>query len=138
MYPSKDARELAILLRTSRELDVVGDVTATVDAPSELLAWALILTDPGVLAWRAKDSGHRYLQVTAQRRRPPIRGQITAVLACEQHGEFWEALGLDHLAPGDRHDLSVDDLASAWASMPVTSPGTEQPAAPQPPDAPPA
>ena len=38
MYPAKDARELAILLRISRELDVVGDVTATVDNPSELLA----------------------------------------------------------------------------------------------------
>jgi len=32
MYPAKDARELAILLRISRELDVVGDVTATVMA----------------------------------------------------------------------------------------------------------
>lgn len=56
MYPAKDARELAILLRISRELDVVGDVTATVDNPSELLAWALILAHPQVLAWRATDS----------------------------------------------------------------------------------
>lgn len=34
MYPSKEARELAILLRISRELDIVGDVTATVESPS--------------------------------------------------------------------------------------------------------
>ena len=27
MYPTKDARELAILLRISRELDIIGDVT---------------------------------------------------------------------------------------------------------------
>lgn len=38
MYPCKEARELAILLRISRELDIVGDVTATVESPSELLA----------------------------------------------------------------------------------------------------
>ena len=49
MYPSQDARELSVLLRISRELDIVGDVTATVDAPAELLAWANILTDPARL-----------------------------------------------------------------------------------------
>jgi len=53
MYPTKDARELAILLRISRELDIIGDVTATVDNPSELLAWALILSSPHIVAWRA-------------------------------------------------------------------------------------
>ena len=40
MYRAQAARELSILLRISRELDVVGDVTAIVDNPSELLAWA--------------------------------------------------------------------------------------------------
>lgn len=134
MYPSKDARELAILLRISRELDVVGDVTATVDNPSELLAWALILSRPDVLAWRATDSGHRYLHATARHQRPPIRGHITAVLACEQHPDYWNALGLDQLAPGDRHQLSVDALSDAWAIMPVTSTQADEPAAPQPPD----
>ena len=98
MYPSKDARELAILLRISRELDIVGDVTATVDNPSELLAWALILSRPDVLAWRATDSGYRYLHATARHKRPPIRGQITAVLPCDQHPDYWNALGLDQLA----------------------------------------
>ncbi|MCW2808775.1 MAG: hypothetical protein JWQ93_2730, partial [Marmoricola sp.] len=48
MYPSKEARELAILLRISRELDIVGDVSATVDNPSELLAWAAVLTRPDI------------------------------------------------------------------------------------------
>ena len=75
MYPSKEARELAILLRISRELDIVGDVSATVDAPSELLAWAYILTDATIAAWRAEDSGRRYVQVTAAHRRAPIRGR---------------------------------------------------------------
>jgi len=134
MYPSKDARELAILLRISRELDIVGDLTATVDNPSELLAWALILSEPDVLAWRATDSGHRYLHVTAHRSGPPVRGSITAVLACDQHTHYWDALGCGRLAAGDRHELSVAALSSAWAVMPVTSPGADEPGAPQPPD----
>jgi hypothetical protein len=135
MYPAKDARELAILLRISRELDVVGDVTATVDNPSELLAWALVLSGPDVLAWRAHDSGHRYLHVSARRNRAPIRGRITAVLDCEQHQDFWAAIGLGGITPGGRRDLSVDALSSAWAMMPVTPPDGGQPAAPQPPAA---
>jgi len=122
MYPAKDSRELAILLRISRELDVVGDVTATVDNPSELLAWALVLGNPEIVAWRAGDSGHRYLHVTAYRNRAPIRGCVTAVLPCDQHPEFWNALGLDQLAPGDRRSVGVESLSSAWEVMPVTSP----------------
>jgi hypothetical protein len=134
MYPSKDARELAILLRISRELDIVGDMTATVDNPSELLAWALILSRPDILAWRATDSGHRYLHATARHKRPPIRGHITAVLPCDQHPDYWNALDLNQLAPGNRHQLNVDALSDAWAIMPITSPQTDQPAAPQPPE----
>ncbi len=125
MYPAKDARELAVLLRTSRDLDVVGDVTATVDNPSEVLAWALVLSKPDVVAWRADDSGYRYLQVTAERSRAPIRGRVTAVLPCEQHLEFWTALGLDQLTNGDSRVLSVDALSSAWAVMPVTPTGAD-------------
>jgi hypothetical protein len=122
MYPSKDARELAILLRISRELDIVGDISATVDDPSELLAWATILARPTIVAWRAKDSGHRYLQVTADRTRAPVRGRITAVLPGEQHLEFWHALGLDELAPGGREQLTTKSLSDAWAAMPITPP----------------
>ena len=33
MYPSKEARELAILLRISRELDIDGDVKVTSGVP---------------------------------------------------------------------------------------------------------
>ena len=80
MYPSKDARELAILLRISRELDIVGDVSATVDNPSELLAWAALLTDATIAAWRGHDSGHRYLQVTAAHRR--ARSMGASPLSC--------------------------------------------------------
>ncbi|MET1039047.1 MAG: hypothetical protein ABW075_12290 [Aeromicrobium sp.] len=131
MYPGKDARELAILLRISRDLDVVGDVTATVDGPSELLAWSLILDRPEVVAWRARDSGHRYLHVTARRDKAPIRGRITAVLNGDQHEAFWDAMGLADLDQGDRRDLSPDSLSSAWAMMPVDP--VDEPAAPQPP-----
>jgi hypothetical protein len=122
MYPAKDVRELTILLRISRELDVVGDVTATVDNPSELLAWALVLGGADVIAWRSEDSGHRYLQVTADRHRPPVRGRVAAVLECEQHPEFWNALGLDEVAAGQRRTLSVGDLSTAWDVMPIDHP----------------
>ena len=120
MYPSKDARELAILLRISRELDIVGDISATVDNPSELLAWATILTNPAIVAWRAKDSGNRFLQVTADHRRAPVRGRVTAVLPGDHHPEFWNALGLDDLAAGSRKHLNTKALSDAWAAMPIT------------------
>jgi hypothetical protein len=125
MYPSKDARELAILLRISREVDIVGDVSATVDNPSELLAWALILDDATIAAWRAEDSGRRYLQVTADHARAPIRGRVSAVLHCEQHLGFWEALELGPLAPGQVRALEVGDLSAAWAAMPIAPEGAD-------------
>ena len=120
MYPSKDARELAILLRISRELDIVGDISATVDNPSELLAWATILTNPAIVAWRAKDSENRFLQVTADHQRAPVRGRVTAVLPGDHHPEFWNALGLDDLAAGSRKQLNTKALSDAWAAMPIT------------------
>ena len=123
MYPARAACELGILLRISRELDVVGDVTAIVDNPSELLAWANTLTDPAVAAWRAADSGSRYLQVSATHTHEPIRGQVTAVLHCEQHLEFWRELSGTHdLEAGQRTPLSVADLSRAWQAMPISPP----------------
>jgi hypothetical protein len=122
MYPSNEARELAILLRISRELDIVGDVTATVDNPSELLAWAEILSDAVIAAWRGQDSGHRYLQVTADHRRAPVHGRVAAVLPCEQHDEFWRALGLDDLEPGQTRNLTIAALSDAWSVMPLAPP----------------
>lgn len=122
MYPSNDARELFILLRISRELDIVGDVTATVDNPSELIAWATILHSPKVVAWRAEDSGQRYLQITAHHAREPIRGKIAAVLIGDQHRHFWDELLPDDLEPGAEHALAPKDLSAAWAAMPITPP----------------
>jgi hypothetical protein len=120
MYPSPQARELGILLRISRELDVCGDLTATVDNPSELIAWASLLAEPTVLAWRPQDSGCRFVQVSADHHRAPVRGRVSAVLSCEQHAQFWDALHLDDLEPGRTRALSVGDLAKAWETMPLT------------------
>ena len=122
MYPSAKARELAILLRISRELDVRGDLTATVDNPSELIAWGTVLADPQVVAWRSEDSGCRFVQVGADHVRAPVRGHVTAVLSCEQHPEFWDALPLADLKAGVTRRLSVRDLAQAWEAMPISPP----------------
>lgn len=123
MYPSDDARELNVLMRISRALDIVGDVSASVDNPSELLAWAHILPSPIVLAWRALDSEQRYLQVSATHHRSPIHGKVNAVLSCDHHRAFWTVLldGAD-LKPGTEQPLSVEALARAWAAMPLTPP----------------
>ena len=123
MLPSKNAREIAILLRISSELDIVGDVTATVVDPSELLAWANILDQPDVVAWHAKDSGNRYIRVTADHTRAPIRGRISAVLPAGPHPAFWHALGLDDLTPEGTKHLTPAALSDAWAAMPITPPG---------------
>ena len=128
MYPSPDARELTVLLRICRDLDVVGDVTATVDNPSELLAWAAVLSGSRIVAWRAKDSGHRYVQVTADRRAAPVRGRVTAVLPCEAHLQFWHALGLGDLDPDGMRHLDLAALSDAWSAMPVTPSEAESPA----------
>jgi hypothetical protein len=122
MYPSPEAREVGILLRISRELDVCGDLTATVDNPSELIAWARVLTDPTVLAWRPQDSGCRFVQVSADHHKAPVRGHVSAVLACDQHAHFWDALDLGDLPPGGARSLRVADLAAAWEAMPLTPP----------------
>jgi hypothetical protein len=121
LYPPEDARELTVLMRLSRELDVVGDVTATVDGPSELIAWILVLGGPEIVAWRAEHTGHRYIQATAQRDRAPVRGMLTALLPCEHHRGFWRALGLDDLAEGERRTLKGTDLSTAWETMPITT-----------------
>jgi hypothetical protein len=119
MCSAKEVRELAVLLRISREFDIVGDVSVTVDEPSELLAWALALDCTSATAWRTADSGRRYLQVSANRHGPPIRGLVTAVLRCDQQLRFWDALGLDDLQPGAERDLSIDVVSGAWAVMPL-------------------
>jgi hypothetical protein len=123
MYPTHQAREISVLLRISRELDIVGDVTATVDNPSELVAWANILSDPIVAAWRGEDSGHRYVQVTATHAHEPVRGRVTAVLHCEQHPQFWhELIPANDLDCGTTQPLSRTSLSAAWTAMPITPP----------------
>ena len=120
MYPSENAHQLSMLLRTSRELDVVGDVTATVDHPADLLAWSDLLAHPTVCAWRAH-SGNRYLQVTSPYHHDPIHGRVAAVLAADQHRQFWaELIPGGDLDPGHEQMLTPKQLAAAWAVMPLT------------------
>ena len=125
MYSSDDPRQIGVLLRISRSLDVVGDVTVKVDDPSELLAWANTLPEPTALVWRAVDSEKRYAQVSASHRRRPVHGTITAVLCCEQHRPFWdELLGTD-LEPGTDQPVSVKALSQAWAGAVPLAPTTQ-------------
>jgi hypothetical protein len=107
---------LSTLLRISRDLHIVGDVTVTVDNPSALLAWAHALPEPTICAWRAEDSGNRYVQVSAGCRRAPVRGQVTAVLSGEHHS-FWSALLSDgDLTPGEEQVLPLSTLVAAWST----------------------
>ncbi len=134
MYSSQEEREIAILLRISRELDVCGDLTATVSDPSELIAWANVLTEPAIVAWQATDSGNQFVQVSADHQRAPVRGRVAAVLACDRYPEFWEALALGELPSGRAHPLSLKDLGAAWEALPLTPPDSHGP--PEPPPAP--
>lgn len=113
----KSPNTLSTLLRISREVDIIGDVTATVDDPSALVAWAHALPEPIIRAWRADDSGHRYIHVSAGCHRAPIRGQVTAVLNAESHRAFWSALLTEHdLTPGDDQLLPLSALVAAWST----------------------
>jgi hypothetical protein len=121
MYRSENAHQLSVLLRISRELDIVGDLTATVDHPADLLAWSDLLPQPTLCAWRAH-SGHRYVQVTSPYNHDPVHGRITAVLAADQHPHFWtELLHDEDLDKGHEQVLTPKDLAAAWAAMPLAA-----------------
>ena len=54
-----------------------------------------------------------------------MRGRIAAVLPCEQHTEFWQALHLDEMAPGQTRNLNLSDLSAAWSAMPLAPPEPE-------------
>jgi hypothetical protein len=117
MLTSPNAQQLSTLLRISNGLDIVGDVTATVDSPSTLLAWAYALPAPTICAWRAEDSGNRYVQVTATCHRSPLHGKVAAVLPGDDHLPFWSALLPEgDLAPGAERLLALSALAAAWST----------------------
>jgi hypothetical protein len=138
MSTSIDAHQLSTLLRLSSELDIIGDVTATVTNPSDLLAWAHALPDPTICAWRAEDSGNRYVQVTAACHRTPIHGRITAVLTGDDHRLFWAVLLPEDLAAGEEQLLPLSALVTAWsATAPAPSvENTPHPGAPPETDSP--
>ncbi|MGB6163092.1 MAG: hypothetical protein WCF33_15200 [Pseudonocardiaceae bacterium] len=117
MSTSIDAQQVATLLRLSSELDIVGDVTATVATPSDLLAWAHALPEPTICAWRAEDSGNRYIQVTAAFHRNPVHGRVTAVLTGDDHRPFWAALLPEgDLTTGEEQLLPLNALTTAWSA----------------------
>lgn len=124
MYSTDDPRQIGVLLRISRGLDIVGDVSVTVDDPSELLAWANTLADPTALAWRALDSEKRYVQVSSVHHRRPVHGTITAVLACDEHRTFWGELLEHDIEPGTEQATTVKALSQAWASAVPLTPST--------------
>lgn len=130
MYPTQGAREIDVLLRISREIDVCGDLTATVNNPSELVAWAGVLSDPAIVAWQASDSRCCFVQVSADHHRAPVRGRIAAVLACDRYPDYWLALDLGDLAAGHTRSLTIKDLTRAWEALPVTAPNSRPPLPP--------
>ena len=123
MASSADERQLAVLLRISSSLDIVGDVSVTVDNPSELLAWANILKNPSIFAWRGHVSGKRFIHVTAVNGSNPIHGRATAALRADHHLMFWKTLIQNgDLEPGDEQSLTSQQLAEAWEAMPMEVP----------------
>ena len=123
MSSSADERQLAVLLRISESLDIVGDVSVTVDNPSELLAWASVLPDPSIFAWRGHVSGKRFVHVTAVNSSNPIHGRTTATLRADQNMPFWKALLAEgDLEPGEELSLTTKRLAEAWEEVPVEIP----------------
>lgn len=125
MASSTDARQLAVLLRIADTLDIVGDITVTVADPSQLLAWATVLGDPSVMAWRAEDSGQRYINLSTYNRHAPVHGQITVVLCAADHRPFWDELLPDDLGPGTEQPLHHAKLTDAWNTMPLVPPDAE-------------
>jgi hypothetical protein len=117
MSASADPHQVSTLLRISRELDIVGDVTVTVATPSDLLAWAYTLPTPSIWAWRAADSHHRYIHLSATSHRNPVHGRITAVLSGDDHHHFWTALlPQGDLPPGGEELLPLRALVTAWST----------------------
>lgn len=118
MLTFTNAQQLSTLLRISSGLNIVGDVTATVDGPSALLAWAHSLPEPTIRAWRAEDSGNRYVEVTSTCHRTPLHGRVTAVLTGDDHRPFWTALlPTGDVAAGDEQLLPLGALVAAWLAI---------------------
>jgi hypothetical protein len=51
-----------------------------------------------------------------------VRGQVTAVLQCQQHRQFWDQILPEDLTPGTERQLTDDELSAAWSAMPITAP----------------
>ena len=123
MPSSADERQLAVLLRISESIDIVGDVSVTVANPSELIAWANVLRDPNIFAWCGHASGKRFVHVTAVNSSDPVHGRVTAALRADGHMSFWKALIPEgDLAPGDERTITAQQLAKGWEATPIEIP----------------
>ena len=123
MTTSPGSRELSSLLRLGQSLDIVGDVSVTVEHPSQLLAWANALNSPSIFAWRGHVSGKRFVHITAVNGTTPVHGRITAALRADEHPGFWRTLlPEEDLEPGEELTLTPQDLATAWERSPLDVP----------------
>ncbi len=105
---------MVTLVQRALTIDIVGDVTSTVDTSEDLVAWTNLLIRPVILAWRSFDDGHRYLQVQAPHPGPPVNGHVIIQMPCEAHSPFWSALVCEELPPGTERELDRHTMLSAW------------------------
>lgn len=111
------------LLKFASTLDIVGDVSVAVDETYDVTAWVRALPSPVVWVWRERDSGARYVQVSARHRFSPVRGVITVWWSCDGVHPFWVALlGGNDLEPGEERELTSCEVLSAAARTRVPAP----------------
>lgn len=111
------------LLQVASGMGILGVIRLAVDEIYDVGAWVQVLPDPQVFARRDKDTGTRYLHVSAQHRGPPIWGAITVCWCCKNAHPFWtRLLAGDDLAPGDERELSTHHILATLARLRIAHP----------------
>lgn len=114
MSDKTTTKEMGRLLQHASTLNIVGDATAAIETPEDLLEWTNALACPLILAWRCIDSGYRYVQVQARHAGPPVNGHLMIYLPCENYREFWSALVGEEMSPGAEREFDRRALRSAY------------------------
>ncbi|MGB3829917.1 MAG: hypothetical protein WA962_14210 [Ornithinimicrobium sp.] len=111
------------LLQGADDLDICGEVAVVVDEVYDVGAWVQALPDPRVLAWRDKDNGERYVQVSAEHGLPQIRGPVAVWWLARGQHPFWVTLldGED-LEPGVERELTCHHVLAALARLRIRHP----------------